>query len=273
MYEVPATSAFVLLFTEKDIYDGSAAKRFLSSVDLTAGQGLKDHFKDAWDLAYAEIATRKVRVKQLSQEYLHANPGAQVVSLGGGLDPMTLDLAELFPEASVFDVDMDQMDVKAEITAAIDGPRVHFVTAHLGDASALTQSLMAAGWDAGAPTLVVAEGITYYVPAPIFAQALAAVRTDGGALVLEYSLPDDEITDANHKETMVAFYPELTTLLQLPFPMVRYSSSYVQTLAGQLRGKVAKTLYEHEAELLMKGRNEFFGAPDSGVIRVSLIRF
>ncbi len=63
MFEVPATSAFVLLFTEPDIYDGAAAKRFLASVDLSAGQGLKDQFTENHDLAYAELTTRKVRVQ------------------------------------------------------------------------------------------------------------------------------------------------------------------------------------------------------------------
>ena len=273
MYEVPATSALVLLFTEPDIYDGTAAKRFLASVDLSAGQGLKDHFVEYWDLCYAELCSRKVRVKKLCQEYLQAHPAAQVVSLGGGLDPMTLDLAERFPEAAVFDLDMSQMDLKAEINAAVQGPKVQFVTANLADGAALAQSLNAHGWMPNKPTLILAEGITYYVPAPIFAQALAAVRTDDGALVLEYSLPEEEITDVKHKETYIIFFQELTELLNLPFPMVRYSKAYVHQLAAQLKGRVAKTLYPHETEREMKGYNEFFEQPDSGVIRATLITF
>ena len=273
MYEVPATSAFVLLFTEPGIYDGAAAKRFLASVDLSAGQGLKDHFKKIWDLGYAEVFSRKVRVKKLCHQYLHANPGAQVVSLGGGLDPMTLDLAEQFPEASVFDVDMSQMDAKAEINAAVEGPKVQFVTANLADAVALAQTLQAHGWASDKPTLTLAEGITYYVPAPLFAQALAAVRTNGGALVLEYSLPDDEITDVNHKEVYVSFFADLAALLNLPFPMVRYSKNYVQKLSAELNGRVVKTLYQHDIELEMKGYNEYFDQPDSGAIRVTLIAY
>ncbi len=273
MYPVPATSALVLLFTEPDIYDCQAAKRFLASVDLSAGIPIKAHFKEWWDVAHPALSTRKIRVKQLCHQYLTRHPTAQVVSLGGGLDPLTIDLAECFPEASVFDLDMSQMDVKAEINASVNGPALQFVTANLAEPQTMTHQLQAVGWTRSMPTLVVAEGITYYVPAPVFAEALASVRTYGGALVLEYTLPDDDLTDVNLKGTYVAFFARLTELLQMPFPMVRYSAAYVQQLAERLGGVVVQTIGEHEAELQMKGFNELFHTPDSGGIRVSLITY
>ena len=273
MYQVPATSALVLLFTEADVYEGNAAKRLFASLDLSAGHELRAHFTEHWDVAYTAIKTRKVRVRQLSQEYLRTNPSAQVISLGGGLDPMTIDLAELFPQASVFDVDMSQMDVKATINAAVDGPKLKFVTANLGDTDDLVRVLQTHGWDAERPTLVVAEGITYYVPAPVFAQALGAVRTDGGALVLEYSLQDEEITDVNYRDDYINFYTKLAELLNLPFPLVRYTTEYVQQLAAQLGGTLVRTLTEHHTEMELKGFTEFFHDPDAGGIRVALITF
>ncbi len=273
MYEVPATSAFVLLFTPPDFYKGQAAGRFLEQVDLTAGEGLRSQFKEHWDVAYAAIGSRKARVRQLSQSYLHKNPTAQVISLASGLDPMTLALAEQFPGAAVYDVDMSQMDVKADINATIDGPKVNFVTADLADTAALRRVLADHGWDAELPTLVIAEGITYYVPASVFAQTLGTVRTSGGALVLEYSIPDDAITDVKYRNVIIDFYKELSNLLQMPFPLVRYSLDYVQQLAEQLGGTVELTLADYHGELALTGRNEYFETMDSGVIRVSLITF
>ena len=168
---------------------------------------------------------------------------------------------------------MSQMDLKADINAAVGGPEMKFVTSNLADASALAKTLQLHGWDPNRPTLVLAEGITYYVPAAVFAQALEAVRTNEGALVLEYSLQDEEITDVNHRDDYIEFFSDMTDLLKLPFPMVRYTTAYVQQLAKQLGGTVVKTLYEHHTELELKGYNDFFEAPDSGAIRVSLISF
>ena len=288
MYKVPATSAFVLLFADSSTYDGTASKRLLASIDLSEGRALKDRFDDIdltptqelkdigldpWELATAEIGSRKVRVKKLSHQFMRVNPTAQVVSLGGGLDPLSLDLAELYPAAAVFDVDMSQMDVKAAINAAVDGPEMKFVTANLADVETITGALQAHGWNPDRPTLVLAEGITYYVPAPVFARTLEAVRTNGGGLVLEYSLPDDEIPDVDFVEGYQAFFKALGEMVELPFPMVRYSKAYVKALAQQLGGTVVQTLYGHDAERELKGRNEFFMEPKSGTIRVSLIEF
>ena len=273
MYEVPATSSLVLLFTQPEIYEGQAAKRLLKNVDLSAGLPVKTMFSDLWDLAYAEVTTRKLRVKRLCHEYLNEHASAQVVSLGSGLDPLTMDLAESFPAARIFDVDMGQMDVKAELNQAIDGPDIAFVTANLADAQGLTATLSGHGWNAQQPTLAIAEGITYYIPAPVFAQTLAAVRTDGGALVLEYTIPDDDITDLKNREDYVRFFHQHSQMLQLPFPMVRYSEAYVGELAQQLSGSLVKTLYSHHMELEFKGHNEFFDTPDAGAIRVSLIAY
>jgi len=274
MYTVPATSTLVLLFTKPALYDGGAAKRFLGAIDLSAGQDFKSHFKHVWDLMYAGAATRKLRMKQLGQEFLRKYPSAQVVSLGIGLDPLSIDLAESFPEASFFDVDMSHMDLKAEINAAIDGPSMHFVSANLANPAQLQEALKSQGWHPSEPTLVMAEGITYYVPRAIFAQALAAVRTDSGALVLEYSLPDEEIVDPRFREAYIAFYPEVTRLIGLPFPMERYSTDYVSQLAEQLGGSIAETLHEYHVAHDASGEyHNFFASPDDGVIRVALINF
>ena len=50
------------------------------------------------------------------------------------------------------------------------------------------------GWDQNEVTLVVAEGISYYVPKGPFRETLLALKNPGGGLVFEYTIPDDDIT-------------------------------------------------------------------------------
>ena len=273
MFEVPATSAFVLLFTEPDIYYGDSAKKLLASVDLSTGLGIKNHFEEYWEDIYEEVANRKTGVQIQCRAYLNAQPEAQIVCLGGGLDPLSLDLAEAFSLAAVFDVDIANMDLKQEINHAIGGPEVTFCTADLTNPTSLISTLESKGWNPEHPTLIVAEGITYYVPKPLFRAALAAFRTSGGALVLEYSLPDDVLTGTPRAEDYEDFFQRLYQLLEMPFPPVRYDDSYVNELAEALSGRLVQTQRQHELEFLRKGKNVLRPDPAQGAIQVSTIRF
>ena len=146
MFEIPATSAFVLSFANQDIYRGAAARTLLSSVDLSAADPIRAQFEDIHDEITMEILNRKYGVAQCCRKYLDENPTAQVIHLGGGLDPLPIDLAESYPKAHFFDVDMANMSLKEEINQKIGGPDVSFLTANLADIPSLTGILSNAGW-------------------------------------------------------------------------------------------------------------------------------
>ena len=59
MFEVPVTSAFVLSHTSPEIYHGTVARKFLSSLDLSAADPLRAQFQDTWDEQCTEILNRK----------------------------------------------------------------------------------------------------------------------------------------------------------------------------------------------------------------------
>ena len=273
MFEVPATSAFVLLFTSRDVYEGDAAKRLLQSVDLSAGLGIKNHFARWWEDIYEEIGNRKVGVKLQSRTFLNNHPDAQVVCMGGGLDPLSLDLAEAYPQATVFDVDMANMDLKEQITASINGPEIRFCTGNLADPAGLVSVLTEAGWDPGKLTLMIAEGITYYVPKSVFRATFAALRGPGGGIILEYSLPDSAVEGTPRADEYAEFFQELEAILDMPFPIQRYSEEDVNELAEFLSGQVVVTQIQHELERIRKGENVLRTDATQGAIRISTILF
>ncbi|MDE2729820.1 MAG: class I SAM-dependent methyltransferase [Bacteroidota bacterium] len=273
MFEVPATSAFVLLFTSEEVYEGEAAKRLMRSVDLSAGLGIKNYFSRWWEDIYEEVGNRKCGMQFQSRTYLDDHPDAQVVCLGGGLDPLSLDLAECYPEAVVFDVDMANMDLKEEINAGIDGPAIRFCTGNLADPAGLVRVLESAGWDAGRRTLMIAEGITYYVPKQLFRDTFAALCGPGGGIVLEYSLPDSEVEGTPRADEYMEFFQQLRAILDMPFPIQRYSPADVEELAAHLGGRVIITQLQHELEFMRKGENILRLDPTQGSIRISTILF
>ena len=137
MIEVPATSASVLSFANQDVYRGAAARAFLSSIDFSAAEPIIAQFKDIHEEITVEILNRKYGVAKCCHKYLDENPTAQVIHLGGGLDPLSIDLAEGSPKAHFSDVDMANMSLKEEINRKIGDPDVSFLTANLADIPSL----------------------------------------------------------------------------------------------------------------------------------------
>ena len=271
LHKVPATSCLVLLLAGESNYSGKVARGLFSVVDLSAGQPMVDLLGDAYDRAVEEVGNRKYAVRLFCNTYLSERPGAQVIVLGSGLDPLSIDIAECYPQSTVIDVDMANLDIKQAINEELGGPELRFCTANLADASALVPALKAAGWDPGSATLIVAEGISYYLPKPVFLQTLTALRTAGGALVLEYSLPKEEITEEEALEISDEFYGKLAHLLEMPFQLQCYGTGEAESVARELGGVLVQTLTSHEMEIGRTGKAETAVNPTDGLIRVSLI--
>ncbi|MXW14919.1 MAG: hypothetical protein F4069_04200 [Rhodothermaceae bacterium] len=272
MFEVPATSAFVLSFANQEIYRGAAARTLLSSVDLSAADPIRAQFEDIHDEITMEILNRKYGVAQCCRKYLDENPTAQVIHLGGGLDPLPIDLAESYPKAHFFDVDMANMSLKEEINQKIGGPDVSFLTANLADIPSLTEILSNAGWDSDAPTLLVSEGISYYIPKEVYRHTLTSLQTSGGCLVFEYSVPDHILVGVPKAEIVFDFFERFTALLNMPIQMQRYDDPEVRDLAAGMNGEVVDILTQHQLEFSRTGRNEMRDDPRMGAIRIALIQ-
>ena len=273
MVEIPATSAFVLRFTHQDIYRGKAARTFFNKIDLSPADPIMEEFQDNWDDKCSEVLNRKHGVEKCSREYLDENPATQVIHLGGGLDPLSIDLAECYPETRIFDVDMANMALKAEINQLIDGPELAFLTANLADVPSLMETLKNAGWQPDQPTLLVSEGISYYIPKHIYRNTLAALRTSGGCLVFEYSIPDALLVGTPKADLYHDFFARFTDFLKLPFPMQRYENSEIKDLAESLSGEVKRILIQHELEFSRLGENILRKDPKMGAIQIAEIRF
>ena len=272
LHKVPATSCLVLLLADESTYAGKTARGVFSAVDLSAGQPMVDLLGDGVDRAMEEVRNRKYAVSRFCREYLSEKPDAQVIVLGSGLDPLSIDIAECYPDATVIDVDMANLDIKQKINDSLGGPELRFCVANLADVPSLVSALQAAGWDPQLPTLLVAEGISYYIPKPVFLQTLKALRTAGGALVLEYSMPEEEITDEEALQISSDFYGKLWQLLEMPFQLQRYGTKDAASVARELGGELVQTLTSHEMELGRTGKSEHAPNPTDGVIRVSFIR-
>ena len=270
LHKISATSALVLLWTDRSVYQGGMAKRFLDGVDLEAGRPLSDRIHQISNISKIEVTNRKFAVGKFCDRFLESVPDAQVVFLASGLDPRSIDVAERHPRCSVYDIDSENMDVKERLGREIGGPRnIAFCP---GDVSNAPEILRGRGWDPGRATLVVAEGITYYVPKRAFREILSRLVTPSGGLILEYSVPED-LVDEENRPPYTEYFVVARELLGLPDPLLRYTPAEVESLADLIGGRISETLDQRKVEAERTGANDLYSGTNPGVIWVSYILF
>jgi len=273
MYPVSSTSALILLCTQESIYEGAAAKNFLKKVQLDSGQPLFQRLSEILPYADQEVTNRKFAVKKFANNFLASHPNSQVIFLAAGLDPKSLDVAEHFPQTSVFDVDMENMDVKAAINKEINGPQnVKFCQADITQTGQLLSALRQQGFNSQKTTLVVAEGITYYVSKDSFKNSVSKLVSSPGGLILEYSIPNEGIKNLERRTAYCQLFDGLQESLKMPHPLVRYSIEEVDTLASALGGQVETNLNQAQLEKERTGENQWFDQ-NEGAVHVSFISF
>ena len=272
MHGVASTSALVLLWTDESLYESVSAKKFFESINLDAGIPLKEELDGICDHMDEEVNNRKYGVKKIALSFLKKYPDAQVVFLGSGLDPRSLDLAESFPRSTVFDVDRDNMGVKEAITKEIEGPKnIVFCKADISNAQELVEVLNSNGRDKEKKTLVVAEGLTYYISKNALQEALASLRTPGGGLILEYAIPNDEIKGPRAPDCK-AFFDKLQELLGLPEPLQRYSDRNIRQLVEALQGTPQSFLDQRALEEERTGSVTYY-KEDTGFVHLCFVEF
>jgi len=273
MIEIPATSTCVLSLLSQNSYQGRAAKAFMKKLDLSSGAPILAHFEDLLDEIQVEILNRRHGVEKCCYEYLSENPSAQVIHLGCGLDPLPMDLAECYPEASFFDVDMAHRGLKERINKQIGGPDVNLMTADLTDIPIVLSELNRAGWNLNIATLLVSEGISYYIPKESYRDLLRCLQTPNGAIVFEYSATDSQLYGTQKSELISEFFVRLARILNLPFPLQRYEDNEIKSLSKYVNGNIVSIMTQQQLELSRLGTKMTRKNPSMGAIRVAYIRF
>ena len=270
---VSHTSALVLLWAGRSPYKSERALKFLDRVDLSAGKKLWEEFNSVFNSYDEIILNRKFGVRYFWNNFLQSRPDSQVILLAAGLDPISLDIADQFPEAKIFEVDLDNMGLKERLVKELGGPEsIRFCSVSLTETDKLTEVLIGQGWDKESPTLLIAEGVSYYVAKIHFQKTLSALKTPKGGLIFEFGIPFETVA-LGWQSIPLRIFGKLERDFRLP-PVSLYSIREVQTLAGRL-GVSDKVIILDQTELekRRKGRAEIFAEPDSGWINVAFIPF
>jgi O-methyltransferase involved in polyketide biosynthesis len=189
-----STSAMVLLWAEPELYTSPFAQRYWDKLDLSAGLEMDSRIRKICSFNDDVIKNRKWIIRRWSNQILDQGEIKQVVIIAAGLSPQGLEIAENYPDVTVYELDLSNMTPKANLVDGMGGApnNIHFITADLTDIKACSTALMDHGWKPDASTLLVAEGISYYLSHEDFVQCFSLVQ-QGSRAIIDYLVPCDQL--------------------------------------------------------------------------------
>lgn len=186
-------SMAVAIWARGESVQTAGAQRYLGMIDVGGGRQTVERCERIWPHYGEVIRNRKHCIAGLAMRHLLGGRIGQAVILGAGLDPLSVEIAERTRCAvASYEIDMHPPRLKPDWIAAaspVAAGCTRLARADLaGDPEAVAAALAEGGWRRGKPSLVVAEGVSYYLPEAALRGLLGLFRTgDGsGRIILEY---------------------------------------------------------------------------------------
>jgi O-methyltransferase involved in polyketide biosynthesis len=229
------TSALVLSWTSRNTWTSKNALDYFDSLDLSAAEALYNRFNEKMHSIQCQMLTnRKYFIRNAALAFLeqckakHRN--GQVIILAAGIDPLSVELASLFPGSLVFDVDKFSLKEKeAQLTQAC--PNIKFVQCDITQIELLEATLVAKGWNKNQPALLVMEGITYYLTEHDLKNVLAFFARHLSPMACDFGLLPASVHEASRK-IGIEIVHKIKESVNLPF-MNCYDPDYFMNLVRQ----------------------------------------
>ncbi|MDV2480842.1 class I SAM-dependent methyltransferase [Methanoculleus sp. Wushi-C6] len=275
--DLEPTAALVMLWA-RDLYRTGSAGRFYSCLNLAAGERMRRECEAVcpW---YAEvILNRKWFIRHLAVGFVAEAPTpCQVVIPAAGRSPLALELLDACNDgiASVIELDITGMEEKQRLyerAAPAHAGKIQCIPADLSDRPATAEAIAGAGYNPDIPTVVIVEGISYYLPPAVLSGivSLFASRNRKNRAVVEYMLPCRLINEEQRKiprgiwRIINRDCNQGGTVTYSPDEMER-------TLARAGCGRVVHHAM-HEIEHARTGANHYFAAAPDGWIGIACSR-
>ena len=206
---ISATSALVLNWSDKKLWQSPLASEYMRDLDLSEGQSLLERFSAEENLMHTQtVSCRKFFVRKKVCDFLERvqreGRSGQVVILAAGLAPMSVEIASLFPESAVFDVDLHNMREKQELLGG-RVPNISFCQCDITDVEKLDAALAGAGFRKEKPTIAVLEGILYYITPDALRNVLSYLAENQAVAVGEFGLKPELVNEATRVHLLNVF--------------------------------------------------------------------
>lgn len=268
MLKLSSTSALVLLWIQQECYHTKTAIDFLNRLNLEEGKVFYDKCNELFQ--YSEvIKNRKFGVMHLIRKCLSDYKNdLQIVIAGAGFDALGIELTELYPNVKVFEIDKENMDIKSAMVAKLSNElerRMSFVEVDLLDNHNVHKQLSINGWDYLKPTLLVLEGISYYLPTKALQRLVNDIKPD--SIIFEFLKQDKDIL-IHRLNIPQKVFGLISDLCELTF-INKFNRFQLENLFNNI--SVADGYSMKQLEKMRTGANTFFPTENSGWIEVCLL--
>ena len=191
------TAALVMIWA-RELYRAGSATEFCSRLDLSSGIRMKGECDAVCPWYGQVILNRKWLIRNMAAGFIAgAAAPCQVLIPAAGKSPLALELIDTCGDAvaSVIEIDISGMEEKARLyrRAAPDhSTRIRCITADLADYRGMAEAIAGSGlFDPDRPTVIIPEGISYYLPPEVLGSIIAPFRSGNGTnlVILDYLLP------------------------------------------------------------------------------------
>lgn len=273
MIHISGTSALVLLWGGKEAYKSKLAEKYLEKLDLSPGYELYSECSKIWEPYHEILRNRKYGVFKFLESILTSDQNYQVIILAAGIAPLSLDIIEKFPDAVVFDTDIENMGLKKELYRELGVTKnVHFLECDITDKEGFRKSLVQNGWDENKKSIVVAEGISYYLSEEELWNAFSLFQSKDKSnfIILESRLPYDKVAE-DRKEIQEKVWDYLSKSLHLKF-VTRYFDEKVKEYADKIGAEILEKYTMKDIQVMRDGNAELFPEHNSGWIEVRKLK-
>lgn len=266
--KISATSALVLNWTEKNNWRSKEAKEYNESLDLDEGASILRLFSDKENYMHTQsVSNRKFFMRKCAVEFLEKNKSGQVVILAAGIAPLSIELAALFPEAKIFDVDKYLMiDKREDVEKLFKGSlqNIKFLECDITEISSMEKLLSNNGWNKAEPTLLIMEGITYYLRTEDLEKILKYFAAFNSALACDFLLNYELIHETNRIYGIEVFR-KIRETVGLEFVNSYSPDEFMKlVISSDFKNPERQTMQDMQTE--RTGKPEPYQMPESGWI-------
>ena len=229
------TSALVLNWTSKNIWKSKKAQDYFAGLDLSAADILFRTFNEREKSMHTQaVSNRKFFVRKCAVEFLERCKSesviGQVIILAAGIAPLSVEVASLYPENPVFDVDKYLMNDKEKYLNNLC-PNINFIDCDVTDIELLEEKLVEKGWNNRLPGLLIIEGITYYLTEKDLRNVLLFFAKSNAELVCDFGLKPECVNETN-RGYGVEVFRKIKESIGLEF-LTFYEPEYYMSLVKQ----------------------------------------
>jgi len=266
-----STSALVLLWEGGEIHTSKLSQHYRKLIDLNSGRKLLAKCNQVWTHYDQVIKNRKNCILNIVNNVLSNNDVQQVVFLGAGLDSLSLEICSHFNSVRIFEIDNAHMEFKKNLIHEIDpslSSHIKYITFDLSFPKELLNRMKDCGFQRSKPTLIVAEGFSYYLKEDKFWNIIEKFQTPNkqNNIILEYMIPQKMIS-----ENRAVIPNKIFKIICSEFGLesiTQYIKPEIQNKILNLNGKIIANYNMKQKEKQRTKENEYFKNDKSGWIEV-----